>query len=227
MPIPFLRISLALVCVLAFLSSGKADSVPDILERMDKDAPAFHALTADLAMDTYQKIIDSHTPENGSLKMQRSPKGEVKAVIEFTGNSARRLSFQGKNVQIYYPAINEYQVVSLGSNAGVVNQFLLLGFGSSGHELQQSYTITAEGEENVSGLASTKLLLVPKDKAVLEKLPKVELWIPAKASSPIQQEFYEPSGNYRLITYSNMHVNPPMPGNLDLKLPKNARKQPK
>jgi outer membrane lipoprotein-sorting protein len=176
-------------------------------------------------MDTYEKILDAHTKETGSLKMQRSSKGEVRAIIEFTGNSARTLYFAGKNVRIYYPAINQYQDVSLGSNAGVVNQYLLLGFGSSGDQLAQSYTITVEGQEKVSGVATTKLLLVPKDKAVLEHLVKIELWIPENESNPIQQQFYEPSGNFRLITYSNIQVNPAIPGTLEFKLPKNAHKQ--
>jgi len=220
-----MRILSAVFCLVTSLSVLRADSVPDILARMDKDAPGFHALTANLVMDTYQKILDSHTDENGSLQMQRSSKGETRAIITFTGNSARTIGFQGKSARIYYPAINQYQDVSLGSNAAVVNQFLLLGFGSSGKELAQSYSITEQGEEKISGQSAAKLLLVPKDQSVLERLAKVELWIPDNGSNPIQQTFYEPSGNYRKITYSDMHLNPAITGTLELKMPKNAKKQ--
>ena len=220
-----MRILPAVFCLFASLASLRADSLPDILARMDKNAPGFRALTANLVMDTYQKIIDSHTEENGSLQMQRSTKGEVRAIITFTGNSARTIGFQGKSARIYYPAINQYQDVSLGSNAAVVNQFLLLGFGSSGKELAQSYTITDEGQEKVAGQSATKLLLVPKDPGVLERLTKVELWIPDNGSNPIQQMFYEPSGNYRRITYSDIRLNPAISGTLELKVPKNAKKQ--
>ncbi len=217
-------------CLVSFFGAGvlgtaKADSLQDILSRMDKEAPSFHGVQADLKMDTYQKIIDSHTLENGQLKMQRGIKGEVKAIIEFTGESARTLFFQGKGVRIYYPRINQYQDVSLGSNAAAVNQYLLLGFGSSGKELAQTYNITEDGKENLSGVSSTRLVLVPKDPKVLEKLPKVELWIPDGGSNPVQQQFFENTGNYRVITYSNMQVNPGFSGPLELKLPKDAKKQ--
>jgi outer membrane lipoprotein-sorting protein len=220
-----MKILSAVFCLLTSFSVLRADSLQDILSRMDKDAPGFHALTANLVMDTYQKILDSHTNENGNLQMQRSSKGEVRAIITFTGNSARTIGFQGKAARIYYPAINQYQDVSLGSNAAVVNQFLLLGFGSSGKELAQSYSITEEGEEKIAGQSAAKLLLVPKDQSVLERLAKVELWIPDNGSNPIQQIFYEPSGNYRKITYSDMHLNPAIVGTLELKMPKNAKKQ--
>jgi outer membrane lipoprotein-sorting protein len=220
-----MRILSAVFCLLASLAFVRADSLSDILARMDRDAPAFHGLTANLVMDTYQKIIDSHTEENGSLQMQRSNKGEVRAIIAFTGNSARTIGFQGKSARIYYPAIKQYQDVSLGSNAAVVNQFLLLGFGSSGKELARSYKIAEEGEEKVAGQSATKLLLIPNDPGVLERLTKVELWIPDNGSNPIQQMFYEPSGNYRKITYSDIRLNPIINGTLELKVPKDAKKQ--
>lgn len=222
-----MKLASVVFCLCALVSVLKADSLPEILARMDSAAPNFHSLTANLVMDTYQKIIDSDTKENGSLQMQRSSKGEVRAIITFTGNSARTIAFQGKTVRIYYPAINQYQDVNLGSNAGLVNQYLLLGFGSSGKELAKNYSITEEEQEKVAGQSTTKLLLVPKDSAVLEHLTKVELWIPDNESNPIQQKFFEPSGNYRQVTYSDVRVNPPLPGALELKMPKNAKKQPK
>ncbi len=219
-----MRLFLAILCLLAFGRTLPADSLSQILSRMDQSAPQFHGATANLVMDTYQKILDAHTNESGTLKMQRSAKGDVRAVIEFVGNSARTLSFAGKNVRIYYPNINQYQDVSLGSNASVVNQYLLLGFGSSGKDLEQNYIIKEEGQEKVSGQNAAKLLLVPKDANLETRLTKVQLWIPDGASNPIQQQFYEPSGNYRLITYSNLLVNPAMAHTLEFKMPKGATK---
>lgn len=208
------------------LASLPADSLPSILARMDKAAPGFHDLTATVTMDTYQKILDSHTLESGTLRMQRTPKGEVRAIIEFKGaNDARTIAFLGKTIRLYYPVLNTYQDVSVGNNAAVVNQYLLLGFGSSGKELSDGYTITDEGSEKISEQMATKLLLVPKDSKVTEHVTKVEIWIPDNAANPIQQKFYDPSGNYRLVTYSDIQVNPPMPGELQFKLPKGAKRQ--
>jgi len=33
-------------------------------------------------------------------------------------------------------------------------------------------------------------------------LEKIEIWIPPDAAYPVQQQFYEPSGNYRARTYA-------------------------
>jgi len=208
------------------LTSLRADTLPSILARMDKAAPDFHGLTANIVMDTYQKILDSHTPESGSLRMQRTPKGDVRAIIEFKGaDNARTIAFQGKIIRIYYPNLNTYQDVSLGADAAVVNQYLLLGFGSSGKELAQNYTITDEGSDKIAGQAATKLLLVPKDSKIAQRVAKVEIWVPDNGTNPIQQKFYDPSGNYRLVTYSDIQLNPPMKGVLEFKLPKNAHRQ--
>jgi outer membrane lipoprotein-sorting protein len=107
----------------------------------------------------------------------------------------------------------------------VLNQFLLLGFGSSGRELAQSYQISLEGTEKVAGKDTTKLLLVPKDPKVKEHLTKIEMWVPNEAAYPIQQQFYEPSGNYRVVSYSNVRINPSMHGILELKMPGDVKKQ--
>jgi hypothetical protein len=42
----------------------------------------------------------------------------------------------------------------------------------------------------------------------------------------VQQQFYEPtSGNYRRVTYSNVNLNPPIKGNLELKLPSGVKRR--
>jgi outer membrane lipoprotein-sorting protein len=158
--------------------------------------------------------------------MQRSKKGDVRAILTFQGaNDARTIAFLGKNIRIYYPKAMTYQDVSVGNSGALVNQFLLLGFGSSGTELAQSYTINAQGSEKIGSDSTTKLRLTPKDAKVAEKVTQIEIWIPDDGANPIQQKFYEPSGNYRVVTYSAIKLNPPMDKVLDFKLPKGAQKQ--
>ena len=214
--------------LLLFVVSTWADTLPAILARMDQASAGLHGLTATIVMDTYQKILDSHSPEHGTLRMQRGAKGEVRAIIDFTGsNDARTIAFLGKIIRLYYPVLNTYQDVSVGNNSAVLNQFLLLGFGSSGKDLAQNYTISVEGSEKISGQPATKLQLVPKDSKVAERVTKAELWIPENGTNPIQQKFYDPNQNYRLVTYSDIRVNPQMSGVLEFKLPKGASRQSK
>ncbi len=177
-------------------------------------------------MVTYTAILSDNTTEKGTLKMQRLKNNEVRAIIDFSGETdARVIAFLGKIVRIYYPELKAYQDYEVGKNSQVLNQYLLLGFGSSGRDLARSYEITSEGSEEVAGTATSKLLLVPKDANVKQHLTKIEVWIPKDAAYPVQQQFFEPSGNNRKVTYSNIQLNPPITGTLELKLPPGVKKQ--
>jgi outer membrane lipoprotein-sorting protein len=222
----FIKNLLPVLCLLALGSGLHAESVDAILARMDAAAPNFHAMAADVQMVTYTAILSDKTTEKGTLRMQRLKGTEVRAIIDFSAETdARVIAFLGKIVRIYYPKLKTYQDYEVGKNAQVLNQYLLLGFGSSGKDLARSYKITAEGSEDVLGRATTKLLLVPKDPNVIERLVKVEVWIPNDGAYPVQQQFYEPSGNYRRVTYSDIQLNPPIAGRLELKLPSGVTKQ--
>ena len=194
---------------------------------MDKAAPAFKGVSADLKMTTYTKILADKNVEAGTLQMQRMKSKETRAVIDFSAASdARILTFEGKSIRIFYPKLNEYNEVGLGKNSNVLNQFLLLGFGSSGTELAANYEISNENTEKVGSVNCTKLLLVPKSSEVKERIQQVEIWIADSATYPIQQQFYQPSGNYQLVLYSNVVLNP-VGQKIQYKIPANAHKQKK
>lgn len=212
------------LCLLAGAGTLDAQSTNAILARMDAAAPQFHGVSANLQMLTYTAVLDDKTVEGGTLQMQRLKANDVRAVIDFTGQDARKLGFFGKKVSVYSPKLSQVDEYDFGKNSNLLNQFLLLGFGSSGKELAESYNITLEGTEKVAGADAAKLLLIPKDPKVLERITKIEVWIPNDEAYPVQQQFYEPSGNYRKVTYSNIKINPVVPGTLELKLPPGTKK---
>lgn len=210
-----------------FSGGLSAQSVQAVLARMDQAAPKFHDMTANVQMVTYTAIIGDKMTENGTLKMQRLKSSDVRAIIDFSQQpDSRVIAFLGKIVRIYYPNLKSYQDYEVGKNSDVLNQFLLLGFGSSGRELAQSYDITMEGQEKVAGQDTTKLLLVPKDPNVKDHLTKIEMWVPNDKAYPVRQQFYEPSGNYREVTYTDIQINPHLPQRtLELNLPKGVKRQ--
>lgn len=205
----------------------RADSVSDVLARMDAAAPGFTGVKAFVRMVTYTQIIDDTAVETGTLEMQRLNPNDVHAIMELSsgGQSKRILAFMGNKVFMYFFDSNTYQEYDLGKSGNLINSYLLLGFGSSGRELSNNYEITYLGEESVTQIKTSKLQLIPKDKSVLEHLTKVYIWIPEDGSNPVQQQFFEPSGNYRETTYSGLQLNPAFPkGKLDFKPPKGAKK---
>jgi outer membrane lipoprotein-sorting protein len=221
------RFFCVVLCIFASTCFLRAETVSDVLARMDKAAPSIQAMTAQVQMITYTAVIDDTTTENGTLQMQKKS-GELRAIIEFTGaNEARTVALVGKLVKIYYPNLKQYQSYDLGKQAQTADQLLLLGFGTSGSELEKSYDVKLIGDDKVDGKNCSRLELTPKDPNVLAKLAKVDLWIPIDAGYPAQQQFFDPPkpGNWRKVTYSNINLNPQIKGTLDLQIPKGAKKK--
>jgi outer membrane lipoprotein-sorting protein len=122
--------------------------------------------------------------------------------------------------------MNTVQVYDVGKSRSLVDQFVLLGFGTSGKELAKNYTVNATGEDIVKGRNTTRLELVPRSAKVKEQITKVELWIPLDAGHPVQQKFYQPGGDYYLVTYSDVQLNPNLPDDaFRLKLPANVKRE--
>jgi outer membrane lipoprotein-sorting protein len=212
------------LCLAGLCGVLRADSVAAVLSRMDAAAPSFHGVDANVTMVTYTQIISDKSVETGSLQMQRRSSTDVRAIMELSSNgqSKRTLFFRGNKVLMYFADSNTYQDYDLGKSGDLLNSYLLLGFGSSGHDLSNNYEITYAGEESVNQEKTSKLQLIPKEKSVLEHLTKVYIWIPETGANPVQQQFFEPSGNYREVTYSDVKLNPVLKGKLEFKLPNGA-----
>jgi outer membrane lipoprotein-sorting protein len=214
------------LCTLLAAANLAAEDLPKILARMDEAALIFKAITADVQTTSFTKVIDETTVENGKLTMQRQKGKGARAILDFSNQKDSRVIWLFNNtVRFYYPKLKLYQDIDVGKSRDVLNQFLLLGFGSSGKELMESYEITSSGTETIAGQETTKLMLEPKSAHAKETLIKVEVWIPQGAAYPIQQQFFKPSGNYVTVLYSNIKLNPQIKGNLDYKLPPGTKKQ--
>lgn len=192
-----------------FTWAGTAETVSAILSRMDASAPAFKGITANLRMVTHTAILNDDSTQNGVLHMRRLKPGEVRALIDFTdAKDKHSVAFGERTVKMYYPNLNLVQVYDLGKNAKLIDEYMLLGFGSSGKDLQANYEIQDGGSEQVGGRKTTRLELIPKSKDAQERLSKAEIWFPEDADYPVQQKFYQPNGNFTLVTYSDFQLNP-------------------
>ena len=65
---------------------------------------------------------------------------------------------------------------NLGKNRGLVDQFLLLGFGTAGKELRKGYGIKLAGEATVEDRKTVELELTPKSEDVLKQFSKIQIW---------------------------------------------------
>lgn len=197
-----------------------------VLARMDREAATFRGLTAEFKRITYTAVLQDSSRETGKLWIRRNGPRNTLMRIDFAEPNPRVLAFDGTRGQIYYPKIQTVQIYELGKHRSLVDQFLLVGFGSSGRQLAGGYTLQAAGEETVAGRIATRLELTPKSSEVLQYVQKVELWIPADQGYPVQQRFLQAGGDYALITYSGIQVNPNLPEErVKLNLPAGVKRE--
>ncbi|MGE5644568.1 MAG: LolA family protein [Acidobacteriota bacterium] len=213
------------VFLLACVLPACAETVQAVLARMDQEASSFKQVSGKLKRTEFTAVLNDKTVENGEMSLRRS--GRTLAMrIDFTDPNARSIAVQGNTAEIYYPKINTVQIYNLGKFGGLVDKFLVLGFGGSGKDIAKDYTVTAAGEETVNGRKTTRLDLVPKAAKMREQIKKVELWIPADAGHPVQQRFVQGNDDYYLVTYSDLKLNPGLAdSSFRLNLPANVKKE--
>lgn len=203
-----------------------AETAPDVLARMDAEAPAFHQITAKLKKTEFTEVLNDTTVEAGNFWLRRTNRGIVMRTEFTTPKNQRAVGVEGNRAEIYYPNINTVQIYDLGKFGSLVDQFLVLGFGNSGKEIGKSYTVTLGGEETVGGQKTSRLELIPRSEKVRGQFDRIELWIPLKAGHPVQQRLNQPNGNYYLFTYTDIKLNPSLPvADFRLTLPAGAKKE--
>jgi outer membrane lipoprotein-sorting protein len=197
------------------------DAWPEVQTRMDHAAATFQSMTAKVKYLTHTDVLDENSEESGTLTMRKAAAREAEGLIEFTGPNPRVVVFAKRQAQIFYPKINTVNVYDLGKHGEQLDQFLMTGFGTSGSELAHNFDVKAIGVETVQKQRAIKLQLVPKTGEARQYVKKLELWIPETGRPyPLQEKLYEPSGDYRLITYSDLTINPALaPDALKLKTP--------
>ena len=215
--IPFLA-------VLFLLAPAPAATLEQVLATMDKTGPEFHDLSASLKRTDYAPVLKETEEAQGLIRMKRAGPGDVRLLVEFTEPNPRTIAFEKSKAEFYYPKMQTVQEWNLGKSRSLVDQFLLLGFGSTGGALKGSYSVRLLGEQQISGEPTTRIELVPLAAAVLEQMKKAELWIAAEGY-PLQQKIYTSSSEYT-FTYSNVKINTNLPDSaLKLQLPKGVKRE--
>jgi outer membrane lipoprotein-sorting protein len=215
-----------LVCVAAALSATglAADTLDAVLARMNQEAASFRQITARLSKKTFTAVLNDTTQETGSLWLKRSG-SNVQMRTDIDAPDVRSVGLDGATGQIYYPKLNTVQIYDLGKSRGLAEQLLMLGFGSSGRDLEKNYTVRLAGEETVDGQKTSHLILAPRNKQAAERFKQVELWIPDSAGHSVQQKFVQPGGDYDMVSFTGIRLNPNLPDSaFRLQLPANVKK---
>jgi outer membrane lipoprotein-sorting protein len=197
------------------------DNLQQVLARMDKAANDFKSMTAQVTYVTHTDVLNDNSTETGTVTMKKVQPGEVQGLVDFTSPDRKTITYEKRRVQEYLPKIKTVQVFDLAKHGEQLDNFLRIGFGTSGSELAKDYDVSVLGTENLNGQPAIRLQLIPKAADERQYVQKLELWIPEQGDPyPLQEKIFQPSGDYHLTTYSDTKINPPLqPDALQLKLP--------
>jgi outer membrane lipoprotein-sorting protein len=220
------RLRAFVVCLIlagpAAVLAAPNDNLQQVLARMDKAANDFKSMTAHVTWVTHTEILnEDDPPESGTVTMKKVQPGEVQGLVDFTAPDRKTITFEKRKFQEYLPKINTVQVFDWAKHGELVDKFLMIGFGTSGMELAKDYDVSLLGTGNVHGQTAIHLQLIPKVPDARQYVQKLELWIPEQGDPyPFREKIVEPSGDYRMVTYSDLKINPVLPSDaLQLKLP--------
>ena len=209
-----------------FLAAPAETSRDAVLAKMDEASASFRTMTGKIRKLTHTAVINDDSIEDGIIHLKRQKQRDVRLLVDIGEPDAKSYALQGRKAEIYYPKIQTVQEYDLGKQGQLLDQFLLLGFGTPTRELLKGHVLRVVGEEMVAGHKTARLELIPKSQKVLQHLTKAELWISLADGHTVQQKFYEASGDYRVATYSDVKWNENLPDSaVSLKLPQNVKRE--
>jgi len=220
-----LRSSLVPIAALLTVCASAAD-LQTVYNKIDAGAAGFKGLTADIKRVAHMDVISEDDVEAGKIAVKRGKGRDVQMRIDFQTPNEKQVAFSGTRADIYYPKTNTDEQYDLGKHKDMVDQFLLLGFGTSSQDLRAKYNIKLLGAEAIGGQPTTHIELTPKETDMAQTFPKVELWISDSTGMALQQKLYEKGGkDYQLAVYSNMKLRPDITeAEVKPNIPKNAHK---
>ena len=203
--------SRALIIAAALLFSvgpatARAADLASTITGMDAAAAKFSSVTGDIDYTKVTVLVNDFSTEKGKIYFQKD-KSKLRVMLAFAQPAEKFVLFADGKVQLYQPKIAEVQEFTLGKNQDMLEQFLLLGFGTSGTEMLKSYNAIYKGSEKVDGEDAIRLDLTPKSPSVASKLTRIELWLSPQTWQPVQQKFYEPSKDYLVARYRGLQLN--------------------
>jgi outer membrane lipoprotein-sorting protein len=187
-----------------------------VLKKMDAVAANFTTAQANFQWETYQKVIDEVVDDQtGIIYYRKSNKQiEMMAEVKRAGSSASSMKdepkfvlLSGGKVRLYQPKTDQVTEFDLGKNQSDFESYIVLGFGASGQDLQKNFDVTYMGPETIDGVKTAKLQLIPKSQKVKNTYSQIFLWIDLDRAVSVQQQLFQPQGDYRLAKYSQIKLH--------------------
>jgi len=207
----------AFACAISLAAGPHSTSAPAqaaqatteaVLATMDKAAADFRSLQANLENTKYTDVVKDTSVEKGRIFVRK----DSKMRIEITEPDPRTILRVGDSLFVYTPKIKRVEDYDLSKHRAMIDQYVLLGFGTRSEALQKGYDVKLTGEEQLDGKKAYTLELLPKSDEVKHQITKIQMWIDSASWLPVQQKFFQTgSGDYIQFHYTNMMKNLKIP----------------
>jgi outer membrane lipoprotein-sorting protein len=196
-----------LIVVSCLAQTAPAPTLDDVLKKMDATAASFRSLQADFVWDQYEKVVDDHDLQKGTVYYRRNGQN-IEMMAEVRDPAPKFVLYKGGKLQVFQPPPKANQVMeyATGNNRSEIESYLGLGFGASAEDIKKSFDVTSLGLQTVDGMPTVELQLLPKSDKLRNNISKIYLWIDMGRGISVQQQFFQPQGDYRLAKYLNVKM---------------------
>jgi outer membrane lipoprotein-sorting protein len=199
----------------------KHTDLTEILSNMNAESKKLTTISASLEYTKVTVLVDDKSTESGQFYFRKGKTPEI--CINFDKPEKKVYLFKNNKGFIYYRKINQIQEYNLKQNSDLVQQFLLLGFGTDTKELKNTYDIKYVQEEDMDGDTNVELELTPHKVSVGAQISKIQIWVSEESWLPTQQKFFQSGGDYLIARYRNVKAKRVLPASaFELNAPSNA-----
>ena len=203
-------LALALTPPASARKGKRPTDLTEILSDMNEASKRLKTVSANLEYTKVTVLVDDKSTESGQLFFRKGKTTEIR--IDIQKPERKTLLFKKNKGEIYFPKINQIQEYDLEQKSDLVQQFLLLGFGTDANELKKTYNVKYVREEDLEGDTTVLLELVPRKGNAAAQITKIQIWVNEESWLPAQQKFFQTGGDYLIAHYSGVKVNRVLPG---------------
>ena len=134
-------------------ASAQASNLQEALSQMDASAAKFKSVQADISVDLYTAVVQDHEMQKGMTAFRRVD-GSMEMATTINKGQPGETDLLYKDGKLYYyqPGPKQETILAAGANRGEWDSLLATGFGATGKELTQAWTVTFQGMENVGAI---------------------------------------------------------------------------
>lgn len=212
---------IGVAALLAAFSSAPAASaqnmtLPEVYAQMDASAAKFQSVQADISVDRYVAIVQQHSTQTGTTTFLRTG-GSIQMLMHLNAGSddpETDLLYKNGELDVFQPAQKQETILSAGANRGEYDSMLTTGFGANSKDLAANWDVTFQGMETIDGVPTAKLDLVSKQQNIRNNFSHITIWVDLTRDISLRQVMYQPDGDARTATYTNIRYNKPVPEKL-------------